>query len=290
MGWCACWGRPHPDSRPSRTLPSHVCLPVLLSSWSSPSSLPERRPRTDQKWSRHGLSWIAQQCSLLVLENVALSHMTSFSSSRGWRTRTVHGGWWPALHWPFLSNSINSETMAPLFHTCDPLSVPSRQMVNGSTVTYLASLVLSFLFSSNTSARGLLSSLQTRPSWRTLLLVRLLLVLLATELVHNGLLSSRLLYGYYCGWVAWVQVAISARKFAEYLPSRVSALIRYVGTVTRASKVPVSCSFFPAQALCVFFVALLLSLAVLAGLLPQLTTYNYCFTYVEFQATPHSSQ
>ena len=33
-----------------------------------------------------------------------------------------------------------------------------------------------------------------------------------------------------------------------------------------------------------------LSLAVLAGLLPQLTTYDHCFTFVDLLATPLSSQ
>ena len=34
----------------------------------------------------------------------------------------------------------------------------------------------------------------------------------------------------------------------------------------------------------------LLSLAVVAGLLPQLTTYDHCFTFIDFQANPLSSQ
>ena len=38
------------------------------------------------------------------------------------------------------------------------------------------------------------------------------------------------------------------------------------------------------------FCGSLLSLAVLAGLLPQLTTYDHRFTFVDFQATPLSSQ
>ena len=38
------------------------------------------------------------------------------------------------------------------------------------------------------------------------------------------------------------------------------------------------------------FCGSLLSLAVLAGLLPQLTTYDHCFTFVDFQAIPLSSQ
>ena len=49
-------------------------------------------------------------------------------------------------------------------HNRDPLSVPSWQVVDGSVVTFLASLVLSFFFSSSTSeAGGLLSSPQRVP-------------------------------------------------------------------------------------------------------------------------------
>ena len=41
--------------------------------------------------------------------------------------------------------------------------------------------------------------------------------------------------------------------------------------------------FHPARALCaLFFCGSSLSLAVLAGLLPQLTTYDHCFTFVDF--------
>ena len=48
--------------------------------------------------------------------------------------------------------------------------------------------------------------------------------------------------------------------------------------------------FHPAHAPGVAFCGYSLSLAVLAGLLPQLTTYYHCFTFVDFQATPLSLQ
>ena len=48
------------------------------------------------------------------------------------------------------------------FTTCGPLSVPSRQMEDGSMVTVLSSLVLLFIFSSST--RKLVTSLAPRNS------------------------------------------------------------------------------------------------------------------------------
>ena len=105
---------------------------------------------------------------------------------------------------------------------------------------------------------------------------------------------------------------------SQYLPSRVSASIRdgrYCGW-RRCSNFPVSCSFFgslldspftfsdsPLVGLHPFLLLLFhpelrsaapfcgssLSLAVLAGLLPQLTTFNHCFTIVILHFTSTSS-
>ena len=177
-----------------------------------------------------------------------------------------------------------------IFHTCDPSSVPSLQMVDGSLVTVLASLVLSYSLSSSTSEPGgLLSSPQRVP--------------------RCGLLCSS----------AFSLCSFPSISLSQYLPSRVSASIRYGWCCGwwRRSKVPVSGSFFGSLLDSPFFVlwqfpcwapsllaavvspcsrpwrafcGSLLSLAVLAGLLPQLTTYDHCFTFVDFQATPLSSQ
>ena len=55
---------------------------------------------------------------------------------------------------------LDREQWLLIFHTCDPLSVPSLQMVDGSLVTVLA-FVLSYSLSSSTSEPGgLLSSPQ----------------------------------------------------------------------------------------------------------------------------------
>ena len=104
---------------------------------------------------------------------------------------------------------------------------------------------------------------------------------------------------------------------SQYLPSRVTAPIRdgrYCGW-RRCSKVPVSCSFFgslldspfsfsdsplvglrpfspsfhPSPRSFAWFCGSSLSLAVLAGLLPQVTTYDHRFTIVRFHLPLTSS-
>ena len=112
------------------------------------------------------------------------------------------------------SYNASSRTMVSLLATiCDPLSVPSLRIADGSIVTFLSLFtLLSFLLSSSTSeSDGQLGSPRRVHRCGILLLARLLLVLLCLYLPSR--VCALIRYGWYCGW--W-----------------------------RCSKVPVRCSFF----------------------------------------------
>ena len=147
------------------------------------------------------------------------------------------------------NNHVHSRTMVSCpSRPCDLLSVPSWQMEDGSTVTVLFSLVLSFLLLEHSETGGQLSSPQLLPS-RAPLLVRLLLLLFPN-----------------------ISPPVSPLRYGM------------VGTVA-GDGAPRSLSVFRSSGVCWTrprslrgFCGSLLSFAVLAGLLPQLTTFDHCFT------------
>ena len=183
--------------------PSHGSLLVLASRLSTRMQ-PCCRPRTSTSMPNTSFNWWS-------------SHMASFSSSPcGWRTRTR-----PTLvdhlHYIGLSPATPSirEQWPLVFHTCDPLSVPSWQMTDGSMVTVLASLMLSFFLLEHFG--GWRTVPATRPSLRAPLLVRLLLVLLSQYLPSR--VSAPIRYGWYCGWWQCSKVPVSSSFFGSLLDS-----------------------------------------------------------------------
>ena len=130
-------------------------------------------PLWSQPWlpSRPGLAAQYENVALLV----DLGLLTTMPNTFNWPlSRLCLCGWRTRIRPTLLINGpniglspatpSNREQWLLIFHTCDPLSVPSLQMVDGSMVTVLASLVLSYSLSSSTSETGgLLSSPQCVP-------------------------------------------------------------------------------------------------------------------------------